>query len=384
MIAGFGKYGDRFRIVEIPHGDYEPEEDKAHAAKSAAEDSGYYIREGQTPVVTGSPPAAAAVRGPLAVFLLLGYLKLLWIDIRRVWTVRAQCRKSLILTNHFGCETLPIALRIVFPFSRLVAISHTHPGQGGAANHWVRRLVERMCFHSLSDVIFNSDGSRQLWVQKLRVQKEIGQVVHLGTELPDLSIPPDYPVRSEGVVDFLCVARFVGWKGHLNLVRAWRTVLERGLLRVRLIFIGDGDCFEAVKQEVARLGLAQHIILLGYRGNGDCYFNSADVGLLLSTEPEAFGLVLLEAMSRGKPVIASRLGGIPEIVTDGNTGVLVDPMDTTAIADAVGRLACSTDERKRMGENGKKRWVGQFTVKQMIARYENALFPSRFVTEECR
>jgi len=360
MMAGYGNQPDRFRVVEIPHGDYLPE-----TAKPPADASGQ-----AAPASSGGGRLKARIP---AVLLALGYLKALWRDVRRVCNVRAQCRGRIILTNEFGCETLPVALRLALPFSRIVAISHTRPGQQADAEHPVRRWVERMCYRSVSDVLFNSEASRREWARKLRVAHIKGEVVHLGMEAPELTLPADYPARPEGAVDFVCVSRFAAGKGHINLVQAWRMALDRGARNARLILIGDGECMDAVKQAVKQLGLDNQVVFMGARDKGACYFNGADVAMLLSTEPEAFGLVLLEAMSRGKPVIASHLGGIPEVVADGETGLLVDPFDAAAVADAIRRLAGSADARAQMGGKGRSRWAACFTVDHMVRRYEKIL-----------
>ena len=322
---------------------------------------------------------------------MLSYGAQLLRDIHRVWRVRIQIGRRVIVTNQFGCETLPVALRMVFPFSRIVAISHTHPGQEKAAAHPVRCFVERLCYWSLNDILYNSDSSRREWGNKLNIPASKGQVIHLGTESPDLSVPDDYPARSIGVVDFLCVARFVSWKGQGNLVRVWSDVQRQSSIKAplhnnlttqqpdnlttdrgaRLIFIGDGPCLDAVRRDADEAGLGSCVVIMGGRPNADRYFNAADVAVLFSSEPEAFGLTLLEAMSRGKPVLASRMGGIPEIVVDGETGLLVSPHDDEKVADCVCALAASATERQRLGSNARKRWEDHFTVERMICRYES-------------
>ena len=111
------------------------------------------------------------------------------------------------------------------------------------------------------------------------------------------------------------------------------------------------------------------IFFLGSKPHGARYFNGADVGVQLSIEAEAFGIVLLEAMSRGKPVLGSRIGGIPEGVVDGETGILVDPDDRDRVARAILDLAMTPENRTRMGETGLRRWRERFTVSRMQQDY---------------
>jgi glycosyltransferase involved in cell wall biosynthesis len=139
--------------------------------------------------------------------------------------------------------------------------------------------------------------------------------------------------------------------------------------KARLILIGDGPCFEEVRRDAEEAGLGAQVVFMGGRPNADRYFNGADVAVLLSSEPEAFGLTLLEAMSRGKPVLASCIGGIPEIVKDHETGLLVTPGEAEMAASAVCSLANSAMDRQRLGKNGRKRWEEYFTVERMIHGY---------------
>ena len=373
MANGFERRGDHFRIVEIPHGSYEPADREAyvapgHAARNACgRPAALSATLWAGIAVAGGPPTMRAK----PIFVFFGYLKLLWVDFRRVWAVRAQCKHRIILTNQFGCETLPVALRLVFPFARIVAISHTHPGHGVEAVHWVRRWVEQACYWSLTDILYNSDSSRREWAGKLGVTTSKGGVLYLGTEPPNGSVPSDYPERQPDTVDFLCVARFVSWKGQGHLIRVWQKVISRGERRARLIFIGDGPCLDVVRRDAEEAGIGCHVIFLGAKPNADRYFNAADVAVLLSSEPEAFGLTLLEAMSRGKPVLASNIGGIPEIVVDGDTGILVNPHEDERGADGVCLLTASASERQRLGSNARKRWDDHFTVERMVCRYES-------------
>lgn len=392
IAEGFAKYGDRFKIVEIPHGDYQSSSKGRETIDFRPQTSDLIPRGARQlqEATNENKGEKKRRRKSESSFLALGYLKLLWIDLRRVWAVRRECRKRIILTNQFGCETLPIALRLVFPLSRIVAISHTHPGSGEGVSHPVRRWVETVCYWSVNDILFNSESSRCEWRVKLGLHDVKGRVIHLGTAPPDLSAPTDYPQRAPGTVDFLCVARFAGWKGQGNLVRVWQDVQQQLSSRepspkqlstqqpnnvatdkrARLIFIGDGPCLDEVRRDAELAGLGKAVVFMGPKPGADRYFNLADVAVLLSTEPEAFGLTLLEAMSRGKPILASRIGGIPEIVIEGETGLLVDPFNIAKTVEAVRDLAASVSKRQRMGVNGQKRWNEQFSIQQMIVRFE--------------
>jgi glycosyltransferase involved in cell wall biosynthesis len=133
--------------------------------------------------------------------------------------------------------------------------------------------------------------------------------------------------------------------------------------------IGDGPELQGCIEFAERIGLdvGRNIIFMGARDNAARYFNGADIGVQLSIEPEAFGLVFLEAMSRGKPVIGTDIGGIPEVV--GDCGILVEPFDIDGAADAIERLVRDDALRIELGEKGKMRWRDHFMLERMVNDY---------------
>lgn len=304
--------------------------------------------------------------------LLLGYIRLVKADIRRLRKVAAEAkahRNAILLAQDFGCETLPLAMRILFPHRRIVSIAHTLPGMDASARHPIRRVLERLCYRAVSDIIFNSHALKAEWGKKLGRKKMKGVVILHGLRAPSVKNPPDYPFKKKGMIDFVCVARFVEMKGQRELLQAWRQVIGKATRPVRLIFVGNGPSFDAMRKLAADLSLNETVIFMGFQEQGAAYFEPGDVGILLSNEPEAFGLVLLEAMSRNKPVIASRLGGIPEVVESEVTGLLVDPFNADEVMNAILRLAESEKLRRTLGDAGAERWRTHFTVERMLKNY---------------
>jgi len=301
--------------------------------------------------------------------LILGYLRCFLFDARNLWKYRSELRGRTLVTNEFGCETFPVAMRVLFPFSRIIAIGHTHPGMLTTAQHPVRRMVERLCSASVNDIIFNSASLQATWREKLPSLPRKQVVIHHGLPEPDCTLPDDYPAKPDRCVDFICVARFVYWKGQRQLLEAWKLASSRCSTPIRLVFVGDGDDEADMKALAEESGVADSVAFLGAKPGGDLYCNGADVGVLLSIEPEAFGLVLLEAMSRGKPMIASNMGGFTEIVRNRETGFLVDPMDSTSVADAIVALANDAALRSQMGAASRERWQECFRAERMLDDY---------------
>lgn len=276
-------------------------------------------------------------------------------------------RRRIIVVNEFGCETIPIAVRLVFPLSRIIAIAHTHPGVLECARRPVRRWVEQFCCFSVSEVVFNSRSLQQSWREKVRWLPSKQSVIPHGLPPPLNIIPAEYPIKPANCVDFVYVARFVYEKGHRQLLDAWKTARDMAPdLVMRLVLVGDGPTLEDIRARSAALGIIDSVLFLGRKPSGADFFWGGDVGVLSTITPEAFGLVLLEAMSRRLPVLASNYGGIPEVVKNGYTGVLVDPKDSQAAASAIVKLASDATLREEMGKAGWQRWETVFNIENML------------------
>jgi len=141
-------------------------------------------------------------------------------------------------------------------------------------------------------------------------------------------------------------------------------------VQAKLYIVGDGPLLQEAEQLVESLELQSTVRLLGRRSSGGDLFECADIGVFLPTDAEAFGFVLLEAMRCGVPVIASRVGGIPEVVQDGRTGILVDPNNRQAVGHAMLRMMRSPALRQEMGNNAYARWQSTFSQSRMLADYD--------------
>ncbi|MEI6702331.1 MAG: hypothetical protein WCL71_02190, partial [Deltaproteobacteria bacterium] len=181
MQAKFAQRDGWARVVELPPSLGGPT--SVSAILKPADGTGSV----NSPQVEPVPPERSATSISVAlkdVKLGLGYLKDLCRDVQQLWKVRRDWRGSVVVINEFGCETLPIAMRIVAPGSRIVAIGHTHPGHDAYAHHWIRALVERICYWSVTDIIFNSDSTRSEWAKKIGRTAMKGRVIHYGIEAP--------------------------------------------------------------------------------------------------------------------------------------------------------------------------------------------------------
>jgi glycosyltransferase involved in cell wall biosynthesis len=179
----------------------------------------------------------------------------------------------------------------------------------------------------------------------------------------EFSIPARAPLL--GVV-----ARLEPEKGHRYLIEAMPAIL-RGAPETWLVIVGEGSLEGELRALAASLPLParNRIVFTGRREDVSAITGDLDVAVLPSLR-EAQGISILEAMARRKPVVASAVGGIPEVLTNGVDGLLVPPADPAALADACIRLACSPELRQRLGEAGRATVEARFSLDAMVRRIE--------------
>lgn len=165
------------------------------------------------------------------------------------------------------------------------------------------------------------------------------------------------------------VARLARDKGHENLLRAFHLVRQTSP-ESRLVLVGEGPMRRLIEDTVASMGLQGHVDLVGERRDVPQILAALDVFVLPSLS-EGVPLTILEAMAAGLPVIATSVGGIPQVVLHEQTGLLVPPESPRELAAAICRLLQNADEAVRLGQKGRQRVERAFSVDQMVARYED-------------
>jgi glycosyltransferase involved in cell wall biosynthesis len=162
-------------------------------------------------------------------------------------------------------------------------------------------------------------------------------------------------------------ARFAPVKDHRTLLRAFRLVLSE-MPNAKLALAGDGELRGELEKETRSLGLGDAVRFLGVRRDIPHLLKSWDV-FCLSSLSEGTSVTLLEAMSSGLPAVVTAVGGNPEIVEEGRTGLLVPRADAEALGAALVRVLRDQEGRKRMGEAGRARVRDRFTLDGMVSAY---------------
>jgi glycosyltransferase involved in cell wall biosynthesis len=248
---------------------------------------------------------------------------------------------------------------------------HVLRGYFGAPKAYAFRLLERWLARRTDALIAVSPQVRDDLVALGVAPAEKFAVVRLGIELARRVSPNG---SREDVRRLLGVPgeRFlVGWVGRMTGVKRTDDILlglkglrERGV-DASLCLVGDGPDREHVERRAHELGLARHCLYLGYQDDVAGWYAAFDAFVLPSAN-EGTPVSAIEALAAGRPVVASRVGGVPDVVRDGEDGFLVEPGDVDGLAERLGRLAADPALRDRMGAAGRDRVLGRYAVDRLI------------------
>lgn len=166
----------------------------------------------------------------------------------------------------------------------------------------------------------------------------------------------------------IAIAELHERKGLKYLIEATAQLVKE-YPNIKLVIVGEGKERNNLKKLGDKLKLQANLAFLGRQKNIPQSLSSADIFILPSSEREAFGLVNLEAMICGLPVVTTKVGGIPEIVKDGATGFLVEPQNANSLKESLEKLIGNAKLRKLIGEKGKKRVMQNFSAEKMAEEY---------------
>lgn len=233
-------------------------------------------------------------------------------------------------------------------------IVHVHELPTG----FTRRVFSTLLRIANAGLIFISEATRKGY-DGLEGKRAV--VVWNGTR-PKPEMPRE---GGRGTFNILLIGRFNAWKGQPLLLDAIALLSaeERARVHVRLVgsaYKGQEYFKTAIEEKVAAIGLADTVEMLDFDPNPDRYYGWADVVAVPSAEPEPFGLVAIEGMAAGRAVIASRHGGLEEIVVDGETGTLFTPRDPVSLRDAIRTYLAAPDLAREQGEKGRTRFAEHF------------------------
>jgi glycosyltransferase involved in cell wall biosynthesis len=297
------------------------------------------------------------------------------VDGRCVWRLARLLRRErvdLLQPHQYTPFFYTIAARL---FYRRPAVLFTEHGRHQPDYPRRKRIVaNRLLLERRDRVVGVGEAVRQALVVNEGIPAGRVQVIYNGVDLSAFRNGyHDYPaIRRElgaGAGDpvLIQVARLDYLKDHATAIRTMERVV-RQRPDARLILVGEGPERGKIEDLVRAKGLEANVRLLGLRTDVGRLLSAADLFLLTSVS-EGIPVTVLEAMAAGLPVVATRVGGMTEVVEDGQTGLLAPAGDAAALADAILRLANDPALGRRLGMAGRERVQDSFSEGQMHAQY---------------
>ena len=278
-------------------------------------------------------------------------------------------RPELVNLHYIAANAFYVLASQRFVDFRLVVNLHGNDIERYSQRSWPSRWLTRTALHRADMVLSNSAnllaGAERILPEVRCKSVVVGNGVH----------PEEFATKDRFQHDtpyILSIGNFIHKKGFDNLIRAFRQI-RREHPDVDLIIAGDGHEREACRRLAVRLGVNDALLLLGsvQHSQVPALLNGCEIFVLPSRQ-EPFGIVVLEAMAAGKPVVATRVGGVPEIVTDMKDGLLVEPESPGKLAHAVKLLLSEPDLMQRLGRNGRETVKKRFSWRRVVNRYVEA------------
>jgi glycosyltransferase involved in cell wall biosynthesis len=298
-------------------------------------------------------------------------------DLRALWQLIRIIRQGKYQIVHTHNSKGGILGRLAAWWCRVPIVIHTIHGFAFHDSEplWRRRLfifLERRAAKMAHKLIAISQPLQD-WGLRLGIGKpEQYTKIYSGIEIEKFRIPVDVPRLRKDLglaeTDFVfgLVAKLWDGKGHMTAIEALPRILEEAP-NARLVFVGDGYLRPALEAHAKKFGVEKQVVFTGFRKDIAELNAMFDLAILIS-DFEGMGRVLLEAMVMGKPVIATNVGGIPDVVRDGRTGFLIPPGDPAKLAEKVIQLARDPGLRQSMGAAGEQRITEQFSAATMVRK----------------
>jgi GT2 family glycosyltransferase/glycosyltransferase involved in cell wall biosynthesis len=318
---------------------------------------------------TGGLPVAALDAGDGDLSIATSFFKLL--------RLMRAFRPDVVVTSGFSADLLGRLAARAGGVSAIVSWKHNsgHVGPYGRRE----RVMERGLRGLTTRYLAVANGQVPYLTGYLRLPRTKIEVIRNTVDPPAVSPAEQVREQLRRSVNIDADHRVVGvvaalreWKGHATLLRAFRLVVDQEP-RARLLVIGDGEERDTLAELTDRLGVRDQVRFLGDRRDVGELLSIVDVVALASYSVECLPFAVLEAMSRGRPTVATDIGGLPELVEEGVTGLLVEPRDEQGMATALLSILQAADGGEAMGRAAYRRLVEDFPFDTTIRRVEEAL-----------
>jgi glycosyltransferase involved in cell wall biosynthesis len=285
----------------------------------------------------------------------------------RLLALGRRRRFHIVHSHKHGSNVWASLLKPILRFPIFFAHEHSWPFSGNLR----RLLLDRLLIaRSATRVIAVSEADRDAMI---RVEKiDPSRIIVLPNGIPDPVVGDVDAVRRElGIPPGAPVVTCVGARPEKRVERIIQAVaaVRPRHPDVRLLVVGKSSVRKTLEELVERLSLKDNVHFLGFRGDIATLLKLTDVGVIAS-DREGSPLAVLEYMAAGCGIVASRVGGIPDMVRHGEEGLLVEPGDVDALAGAVGALLDEPELRQRLGDAAERRRESEYSMRTLVARTE--------------
>lgn len=263
-------------------------------------------------------------------------------------------------------------------FGRFLGVSVIISGQRNVESYrsGLRNFFDKVTLPLADCVVSNTRAGKKILIRRERVAEEKVKVIYNGISISkeiEKNSKPEI-LNSKQILNSKSQIQKIGFVGSLTKQKGLSYLMEAVAQlkdeKIQLIIIGDGKEKEKLKNQAKRLGIDSLVFFAGRKENAWQYMKAFDLFILPSLW-EGMPNVILEAMSQKVPVVASKVGGVPELIEDRETGFLVKPKNSKALADKIKYvLNLSQEERTAIGERAKKVVMERFSFEKMVGKYQ--------------
>jgi len=240
-------------------------------------------------------------------------------------------------------------------------------------NTRLRQHIDRIIATKMDIIIAVSNAAKKILINYEKVDPNKITVIYNGININKFKfnikqreqIRKIFSIQDKIVLSYTANLRPI--KGHQYLLEAISKIKNQ-YTNIVLLLIGEGVLRNELEALTKQLHIEDNVRFLGYRTDIPDILSATDIYVHPSVE-EGFGIAIIEAMAVGLPVIATNVGGIPEIITNGVNGILVPPENPQALAEAIGDLIEHPDKRKALAEKGQQHVAATFTDDVMVKKY---------------